>query len=225
MGWSDFLRFVRFPLFEVSLLMLVAGLTYRVARVVTLGWTRDRVPPLGSRVAGVGRSYARGAIAWPFIPRVKGTFRGNAVTYLAGGLFHLGLFAVILLSPSHVLVWKSRLGFGWPTLPATIVDLLAAGAILAMIALLINRFAHPVVRKLTGPTEILSWLFVFLPMVTGFMTTHQLLFSHQVLFSLHMLAVDVMLIWIPFSPIPHFVFYFFSRTIHGVESGKRAVSP
>jgi nitrate reductase gamma subunit len=225
MGWSDFLRFVRFPLFEVSLLIFVVGLAYRVARVVTLGWTRDRVPPAGSRVAGVVRTYAKGAIAWPFIPRLKHTFRGNAVTYLAGGLFHLGLFAVILLSTSHVRVWKSRLGFGWPTLPATIVHVLVAGAILAMIALLVNRFAHPVVRKLTGPREVLTWLFVFLPMVTGFMMTHRLLFSYQVLFSLHMLAVDVMLIWIPFSPIPHFVFYFFSRTIHGMESGKRAVSP
>jgi hypothetical protein len=223
--WHDFLRFVRGPLFEVSLLVFVAGLAYRLLRVVTLGWTRDRIPPAGSRVVGVVRSYAKGTIVWPFIPWVKDTFRGNAVTYLAGGLFHLGLFAVVLLSTTHVLVWKSLLGFAWPTLPAPIVDLLAAGAIVAMVALLINRFSHPVVRKLTGPAEVLSWLSVFLPMVTGYMTTHQIFFSYQVLFSVHMLAVDVMLIWIPFSPIPHFVFYFFSRTIHGVEFGKRAVSP
>jgi hypothetical protein len=40
-----------------------------------------------------------------------------------------------------------------------------------------------------------------------------------------MLSINVMLIWIPFSRIPHFMFYFFSRTIHGTEFGKRAVSP
>jgi hypothetical protein len=225
MGWNTFLRFVRGPLFEFSLLIFVAGLAYRLARVVTLGWTRDRIPPAGSRLAGVGRSFAKAGIVWPFIPRIKGTFRGNAVTYVAGGLFHLGLFAVLLFSTAHVLVWESLLGFAWPTLPARIVDLLAAGAIVAMLALLINRFSHPVVRKLTGPAELFGWLSVFLPMATGYMTTHQVFFSYQVLFSIHMLTADVMLIWIPFSPIPHFIFYFFSRTIHGVEFGKRAVSP
>ena len=45
------------------------------------------------------------------------------------------------------------------------------------------------------------------------------------LFSLHMLAVDVLLIWIPLSRISHFMFYFFSRTIHGAQFGKRAVTP
>jgi hypothetical protein len=40
-----------------------------------------------------------------------------------------------------------------------------------------------------------------------------------------MLTVDALLIWIPFSRIPHFVFYFFSRTIHGAQFGRRAVTP
>jgi nitrate reductase gamma subunit len=225
MDWNSFLRFVRGPLFEVSLLVFVAGLAYRLLRVVTLGWARNRAPAAGSRVVGVGRSYAKGVIAWPFIPWVKDTFRGNAVTYLAGGLFHLGLFVVILLGTAHMLAWKSLLGFGWPTLSPSIVDFLAAGAIVAMIALLINRFSHPVVRKLTGPAELLNWLVVFLAMVTGYMMTHHLFFRYEVLFGLHMVAVDVLLIWIPFSAIPHFVFYFFSRTIHGVEHGRRAVTP
>jgi len=39
-----------------------------------------------------------------------------------------------------------------------------------------------------------------------------------------MLAVDVLLIWIPLSRISHFMFYFFARTIHGQEFGKRGVA-
>ena len=58
---------------------------------------------------------------------------------MAGGLFHLGLFVVLILGTAHMLVWKSLLGFGWPTLPLPIVDWLTAGAIIAMIALFINR--------------------------------------------------------------------------------------
>ena len=72
------------------------------------------------------------------------------MTYLAGGLFHLGLFVVLFLGTAHMLVWKSLLGFGWPTLPLPIVDWLAAVGIVAMIALFINRLVHPVLKLLTG---------------------------------------------------------------------------
>jgi hypothetical protein len=37
--------------------------------------------------------------------------------------------------------------------------------------------------------------------------------------------VDVLLIWIPLGRISHFLFYFFARTIHGAQAGKRAVNP
>jgi nitrate reductase gamma subunit len=225
MAWNDFLRFVRGPLFETALLVFAAGIGYRIFRVVALGWHRDRTPVMGHRVSGVVTSYAKAIGIWPFIPWVKDTFGGNAVTFLAGGLFHLGLFVVIFLGTAHMLVWKSLLGIGWRTLPLPIVDFMAAASIAALVALLVNRLTHPVIRKLTGTAEISNWLFVFLPMVTGFMMTHHLFFRYQVLFSLHMLTVDALLIWIPFSRIPHFVFYFFSRTIHGAQFGRRAVTP
>lgn len=225
MDWYAILQFARGPLFQVALLVFVAGMLYRLARVVFLGWQRDRVPARGSKVGGAGRSFLKGLLVWPFIPWVKNTFSRNAVTYLAGGLFHLGLLVVIFLGTPHMLVWKSLLGFGWPTLPLPIVDWLAAVAIVGMVALLINRLVHPVLKLITGPAEWLNWLFVFLPMVTGYLMTHHLWFRYEVLYSLHMLSVDAMLIWIPFSRISHFMFYFFSRTIHGAEFGKRAVTP
>ena len=80
-------------------------------------------------------------------------------------------------------------------------------------------------RLISGPSEWANLLVVFLPMVTGYMMTHHLFFRYEVLFSLHMLAIDLMPIWIPFSRISHFMFYFFSRTFHGAQAGKRAVAP
>jgi len=179
----------------------------------------------GSKVGGIAVSFLKGILIWPFIPWVKNTFSRNPIIYLAGGLFHLGLFGVIFLGTAHMLVWKSLIGFGWDTLPLPIVDWLAAGAIVAMIALLINRFVNPVLKLLSGPVEWFNWLIVFLPMVTGYIMTHHLWFQYETLFSLHMLAVDVLLIWIPLSRISHFMFYFFSKAIHGADFGKRAVTP
>ncbi len=225
MNWNQILEFARGPFFQVALFVFLAGMAYRLMRVLVLGWQADKVKAKGSKVGGIVKSFAKGILIWPFIPWVKNTFNRNPVTYLAGGLFHLGLFVVLILGTAHMLVWKSLLGFGWPTLPLPIVDWLAAGAIVAMIALLINRIVNPVLRLLTGPAEWLNWLVVFLPMVTGYIMTHHLFFPYEMLFSLHMLAVDVLLIWIPLSRISHFMFYFFARAIHGADFGKRAVTP
>ncbi len=224
MNWQAILEFARGPFFYAALLIFVAGMAYRLVSVFGLSWSKDRVPSKGSKAAGVVKSFLKGILIWPFIPWLKNTFNRNPVIYIGGGLFHLGLFVVLFLGAPHELVWKSLLGFGWATLPLPIVDWLAAAAIVGLLLILINRMVNPVLRLLSGPAEYFAWLLVFLPMVTGYMLTHHLWFPYDELFSLHMLSVDVLLIWIPLSRISHFMFYFFSRAVHGVEFGKRGVA-
>jgi nitrate reductase gamma subunit len=224
MTWQSVLEFARGPFFYGALLFFIGGMIYRLVNVIGLGWSRDRIPAKGSKAGGVVRSFLKGILIWPFIPWVKNTYTRNPLIYIGGGLFHLGLFVVLILGTAHMLVWKSLLGFGWPTLALPIVDWLAAVAIIGMLILLVNRITHPVLKLISGPAEYMAWLLVFVPMVTGYMMTHHLWFQYEVLFSLHMLAVDVLLIWIPISRISHFMFYFFARTIHGQEFGKRGVA-
>jgi nitrate reductase gamma subunit len=223
MNWDAVLEFVRGPFFYAALLVFVAGMVYRLVTVIGLGWNKDRVPVKGSKAGGVVMSFLKGILVWPFIPWIKNTFKRNPLVYVGGALFHLGLFVVVILGTAHMLVFKSLLGFGWPTLPLPIVDWLAAAGIVGMLILLINRIVNPVLRLISGPAEYLAWVFVFLPMVTGYMLTHHLVSPYEKMFSLHMLSVDVLLIWIPLSRISHFIFYFFSRVIHGQEFGKRGV--
>ncbi len=225
MTWTDVLEFARGPFFQVALLIFIAGMAYRLVRVIFLGWSPDRVPAKGSKLGGAVISFLKGILIWPFVPFVKNTFKRNPLIYLAGGLFHLSLFVVVVLGTAHMLVWKSLLGFGWRTLPVPIVDWMAAVGIVAIIALFINRLINPVLKLITGPAEWMNLLVVFIPMVTGYMMTHHLWFRYEVLFSLHMISVNLLLIWIPLSRISHFMFYFFSKAIHGADFGKRSVTP
>ncbi len=223
MNWNSVLEFARGPFFYAALLIFVAGMIYRLVSVIGLGWSKDHVPAKGSKTGGVVISFLKGILIWPFIPWVKNTFSRNPLIYIGGGLFHLGLFVVIFLGAAHMLAWKSLLGFGWATLPLPIVDWLAAVGIVGMLILLINRIINPVLKLISGPAEYLAWLFVFLPMITGYALTHHLGPRYEVMYSFHMISVDVLLIWIPLSRISHFIFYFFSRAIHGQEFGKRGV--
>ncbi len=225
MDWNAFLEFTRGPLYLIALLIFIAGLFYRLVRVIMLGWSKDYSKHRGSTKVGIAKTWAKSLLIWPFIPWVKGTFKRNPIMYIAGGLFHLGLLTVIFLGAPHMLVWKSQLGFGWPTLPLPIIDWLAVGAIIGMLILITLRFTNPVMKMLSGLPEWLNWLFVFLPMISGYIMTHHLFFRYEVAFSLHMLSVDWMLIWIPFSRLSHFIFYPFSRTTHGAEWGKYGVTP
>lgn len=225
MDWNAVLNFARGPFFQVALLVFVLGMTYRLFRVVFLGWSKDRVKSRGSKFGGVIKTYLKGFLILPFYPWVKNTFNRNPLVYIAGGFFHLSLFIVVFLGTAHMLVFKSLLGFGWATLKTPIVDWFAAIAIISLIMLLINRLVNPVVKMISGPSEYINWLVVFLPFLTGYLMFHHVGSPYEKIFSLHMLSVDFLLIWIPLSRISHFMFYFFSRTIHGVEFGKRAVSP
>ncbi len=225
MNWNEILEFSRGPLFYAALLIFIGGMVFRLIKVISLGWSKDKVDSKGSKAKGVLISYLKGFLIWPFIPWVKNTFSKNMITFLAGGIFHLGLIVIIFFGTPHMLVWKSLIGYGWWTLPIPIVDWFAAVTIISMLVLLVNRYVNPVLKLISGPAEKFNWLIVFLPIVSGYIMTHHLFFRYEVLFSLHMLSVDLLLIWIPFSRISHFMFYFFSKTIHGAQFGKRAVTP
>ena len=225
MDWTDALRFFRGPFFTASLLFFIGGMAYRLVHTVLMGFSRDRVESRGSKLTGVVKTYLKGLLVLPFIPWVRRTFGKNALTYVAGGLFHLALFAVIFFGTPHMLVWKSLLGFGWPTLPLPVTDWLAAVGIISLIVLLLNRLTHPVLKLITRSPDWVNWTLVFLPFATGYMMAHHMFLRYEVLFSLHMMTVDVLLIWIPLGRIAHLMFYFFSRTFQGAQAGKRAVNP
>lgn len=225
MDWSSRMEFVRGPLFYFAVLFFIAGMAYRLIGVLALGWRKDQTPSKGSKFGGAVLAFVKSVIIWPFLPRIGETAARNPITYFAGGLFHLGLFVTVFLGAAHMLVWKSLIGIGWPTLPLPVIDWLAAIAVISMIVLAFNRALNPVLKLLSKPADFFNLLFVFLPMVTGYFLTHRLFLPYEQMFTLHVFSVDLMLIWIPLSRISHFIFYFYTKARHGARFAQRGATP
>ncbi|MCA9888287.1 MAG: hypothetical protein KC546_07935 [Anaerolineae bacterium] len=225
MNVTDAMHFVRGPLFSVALLFFIFGMLYRLISALALGWNRDRIPSKHSKISGGIVAFLRGIIIFPFWPRIKESASRNPVTYLAGGIFHLGLFVVIFFGAAHMLTWDSILGIRWPTLPLPIVDFFAAITIIALIVLFLNRMYSPVLRLITRVPDYVNLIIVLLPFLTGFFMTHRLFLPYEQIYTLHVLTVDILLFWIPLSRISHFVFYFITKPRHGARFAQRGANP
>jgi len=48
---------------------------------------------------------------------------------------------------------------------------------------------------------------------------------YEQMFTIHVMSVNILLIWIPFSRISHFVFYFITRPRWGANFAARGAHP
>lgn len=223
--WTPLMHFVRGPMFYAALVFFIAGMLYRLVHVLMLGFGKNLVEPKSNPAEGALRSFLNGWLILPFAPRIRDAWARNPITYVAGGSFHVALFVVIFLGAAHMLVWKSLLGFGWPTLPLPIVDALAAIGLLAMVVLFFNRLMSPVLKLLSKFSDFMNLIMVFLPFLTGYFLTHRLFLRYEAMFTLHVLSINLLLIWIPLSRISHFMFYFITKARHGARFATHGSRP
>lgn len=225
MSWTELSYLARGPLFNIALLIFIVGMVYRLVHVISLGWKTTYAPPKGSPSGGAFQSMLRGLIVFPFIPRLHESASRNPITYIAGAALHVGLFVVVMFGAAHILVWDSLLGFRWPSLPLPVIDFFAATTLIAMIVLFFNRLYNPVLKLLSNPSDFLNLLVVFLPFFTGFFLTHRLGARYEVMFTMHIMSINLLLVWIPFSRISHFMYYFITRPRYGARYAARGARP
>ncbi len=208
------LDLTRGPLFNIALAVFFLGLLTRVVRVIALGQAVDRAPARGSASAGVIRAYLVGPFPWASI------FKRRPVVYIGGYLFHIGLLGVIFFVSAHIQAWRALIGFSWSSIGTGSADLLTMAAFVGLAMLVVNRLTNPVLKILSDVDDWLAMVFSCVPLLTGYMATHSLLLKYETMLGLHLLSVEVLLMYIPFSRLSHMVLYFVSRPLHGIIFGK-----
>lgn len=213
------LDFARGPGMHWSLIILVVGIAWRVLGTLFLAGGKDySAARQGGTELGVRAVFRR---FWPHKEFIKPTL----FHLIAGYTLHIGLFIVILMFAPHILWFADLLGLPvWPNLPNNMVMLAGVLTAASLLAFVLRRMTHPVMRRISGFDDYASNIVTLLPVVTGLLAfAHLPVARYETLLAIHLLSVELLFIWIPLSKLAHALFFIPSRFQLGAALGRRGV--
>jgi len=210
------LGIVEGPLWYAAAFIFVVGALWRIGGMLALPARVELSEPRASAAAGAVRSILQHSLPRPEFAR------RTAFHVVAGYMFHLGLFALLLFAAPHVAFIKERLlGFGWSPMPRWAFIVTAEVAFLGLVLLWLRRLLDPVMRKISDADDHAGSGLTLLVMLTGCFALQE---ADESLRILHMLSVEAWLVYFPFSRLMHAVFFLFSRGYTGAAYGRRGVA-
>lgn len=199
---------------NLALVVFAAGVLWHILSLFLVRNKRDLAEPRGSGITGaIGTSLRR------FLPRAEMRSR-TRLHVIAGYLFHLGLFALLLFAAPHVLFIEAQTGLHWAVMPYWGFILAAQAAFLGLLLLWIYRVMHPVTRLISDADDHAAAILTFVVMLTGCMA---LIEGFEGLRVLHRFTVELLLVYFPFSRLMHAFMFIPSRAFTGAWFGRRGV--
>jgi len=212
------LEFARGPGLQWSLVILVAGIAWRLLGALLVGGGKEL--SAARRHSGIGDGL--GTIATRSLP-AEAFEKRIRFQHVSGYAWHVALFITVLFFGPHILFFESILGFGWPNLPNGVVLFAGAVALGLLIALLIRRATHPVQKLLSNFDDYFSVVLTALPLVTGFLAYAHVGGRYETLLAVHLLSIEALFVWFPFGKLMHAAMTFPSRYQAGTSFGRKGV--
>ena len=211
------LNFIKGPLFSLSLIIFTFGLAYKFFRLLSLGIPANKAKPKGSPTASAIKMLF--LKPW-YVFGFKDVLAKRTITFINGFLFHIFFLLLIFFIPWHAFVWDKLLGVNLPYFNATISNIFAYGAVVTLIALWLSRISNPVTRLLTGKDEHIANFLILLVLISGIVANKWAGDAiYPKVLSAHILAAELLIIYIPFSRLSHFMTYFVSVVLYGRSIG------
>jgi hypothetical protein len=206
-------RLLVYHLHHAALLFMVAAYALKIRQLLARPLAEEGTPARGNHARAIRYSYALLATPWRMESQRRHWYR-----YVEFALLHLCVVAAIgvafalpwlhalLAAPGAVLALKVAFGLG------TVLGL----------SRLTRRVVEPVVRAVSSPDDYACILLVTLWMASGSMAAAQQ--SESWLFAYYALAT-LLLCYVPFSKMSHYLYWFFVRYYVGKHFGHRGVFP
>ena len=203
------------PLWYFSLVVFSVGVLWRLAGIVFGRRKTDLSVPRDSAVPGAVKTvFTRFIHDSHMAPRI-------GVQFVAGYMFHLGLFALLFFAAPHVAFLDEQfLGFSWTPLPHWAFIVASQFAFLGLIILWLRRMTSLVSRLISNLDDHIAAILTFVAMLTGCLA---LLESFTELRLLHRFSVELLLIYFPFSSLMHTFTFIPSRFFTGAWFARRGV--
>ncbi len=200
------LEFALGPGLKWSLVILILGLCWRVIGVFLGRWRKDLSRPRSEALVqgGLRAIITRSAPAHELEKNIR-------FQHLTGYIWHIGLFVTVLLYEPHIVFFESILGFGWPGIPSHLIMIVASITVAVLILLGVRRMIHPVMRAITTSDDYLSLIIIVSSLVTGLMASAHMGPRYETMLAIHILNVELLFVWIPFSKLAHMCFWMLSR--------------
>jgi len=214
----DLLDFARWPALQFALAVFVFGTVWRIVslalmpRIKDLSVPREGAPlPLFAAVREIIRRFKPDA---PFA-------RQTLLTHVNGYVFHIGLAIVVFGFAPHIVFIRDLIGISWPSLPNNVIYAVGVITVASLVVSLIRRLTDPVLQLISTSDDYFSWLVTFAPVLTGLFANSHLLVRYETLLAIHILSVEVFLIWLPFGKLMHWFLVFVTRGQTGAHQARR----
>ncbi|MFC2167928.1 hypothetical protein ACFLRW_03005 [Acidobacteriota bacterium] len=206
------LHFVEFELQIIALIVFVGLYSLRISHIVKLPLPKESAPAAGKAGRGVFVSFSS-----IINPKSMDSTTKHFWRWIEFFIYHLGALAAILAT------FTLPFAPGMMTYTVRIVFSVFIGlAIPVGIIKLIRRFSNPHLRFISVPDDYFSLIAVELYFVFAALC---LVYFTDFWRFIYFLVTALFLIYVPFSKISHYVYWFFARVYLGIRFGRHGVLP
>lgn len=187
----------------------VVALALLTAKTRSFGTRPVYARPEGSARRGVVYAFFEGMLPWE-----KESVGAHLPTFIAGLLYHAGVFAAVLFLLLLVLRVQPGLVVSQVLRYFTFVGFISG------IGLLVKRMTSGKMRVISVPDDFIANALVDLFLALAFVTTIASFFAPAFL-----IVALVLFLYMPLGKIRHCVFFFYTRIVFGAFFGRRGVLP
>ena len=202
------MNLLRLAVFAASAASLIA-LAARARWAAAFGGPDACAPARGSARRGIAYALGRGLLPWE-----KESARRHLVTYLAGIIYHTGIFS------AFAVLAALAAGFSIPRPIVFLLRLGLAAGLVSGIGLFVKRAVLPLSRALSRLDDYAANLLVNLFLALALAASLDARTADP-----FMALAVILLLYIPMGKIRHCLFFFRSRIHFGRLLGRRGVLP
>jgi len=212
----ELLEFARGPALAVSAAVFAAGLAWRLYGIFRRPGRPDHSLPRRTDLAAGGLRAVFAKMLPPKGVKIRGAQMLNAYAY------HIALALIAFGFAPHIAFIARYLGFGWPALPDALTYLATAIAVVGLLAALAARLSDGVLRLLSNFDDYFSWAVTMLPLLTGMALLPMP--AEPVPLAIHLLSLELLLVWLPFGKLAHAALVFVSRWRTGADFTRKGAA-